>query len=363
MSTAGPSAIPIRNVYYLLCYAWRRLEQTGWADASTDGVTELVDLMAKTLVHGFHQVRRQALEHGYQAMDGELTTLRGRVDLLQTHRRLLDRHGRALCHFDELTKDTAQNRVLKAAASRLLKVSSLHKDHRMPLRGMLRDLSAVAQVPLSRDLLRQVHLHTNNRHYGFLMDLAWLIHECALPDEAAGDYRFVDFVRNPKHMARLFEDFIFNFMSIECRDLKVTREHVPWSACSLDDPALDYLPSMRTDVTVRRGRQTVVIDAKYYEETFSSYYDSKKLHGNHLYQLLAYVTNMRSSQGAEESVEGMLVYPTVSVSLDLRYTIQGHVMRVRTLDLMLPWREIEKTLRTLVLTPVGPTPSPSAQTL
>lgn len=362
MSMSYSSAIPIRNVYYLLCYAWRRLEQTGWAEASTDGVTELVDLMAKTLVHGFHQIRRQALEHGYQAMDGELTSLRGQVDLLQTHRRFLDRHGRAICHFDELTKDTVQNRVLKAAASRLLKVASLHKDHRMPLRGMLRELSAVAQVPLSRDLLRQVHLHTNNRHYGFLMDLAWLIHECALPDEAAGNYSFVDFVRNPKHMARLFEDFIFNFLSIEHTNLKVTREHVPWSACSIDDPELEYLPTMRTDITVRQGQQTMVIDAKYYEETLSSYYDSKKLHGNHLYQLLAYVTNMRSHQGVEGSIEGMLIYPTVSDALNLQYNIQGHVMRVATLNLMLPWAEIQRGLSALVLDAVSPTPSPAVQT-
>ncbi len=130
-----PSAIPIRNVYYLLCYAWNRLEQKDFVDVATAGVTELADLFARVLVTGVHRLCRRGLERGYQEQDAELSGIRGTIDLVTTHTRFLDRHGRAQCRFDELSSDTPQNRVVKAAMRTLARVKTLNPDHHLSMRG------------------------------------------------------------------------------------------------------------------------------------------------------------------------------------------------------------------------------------
>jgi 5-methylcytosine-specific restriction enzyme subunit McrC len=44
--------IPVRNLYYLLCYAWDRLEEGDVVAAEQEGATELVDLFARVLEGG-----------------------------------------------------------------------------------------------------------------------------------------------------------------------------------------------------------------------------------------------------------------------------------------------------------------------
>ena len=53
------SAIPVQNVYYLLCYAWNKLEEREVVDVATLDSTRLVDLFAKVLLGGTrHLIRR-----------------------------------------------------------------------------------------------------------------------------------------------------------------------------------------------------------------------------------------------------------------------------------------------------------------
>lgn len=342
------SVVPVQNVYYLLCYAWNRLEQTGLADVAAAGVTELADLFARVLISGVHRLSRRGLERGYEPHDDELPAIRGRIDLLGTHSRFLDRHGRASCHFDELTTDTPQNRVVKAAMRTLARVGSIDSGHRAQLRRLVRQLQGIGDVPLSRELFRSVRLHANNRHYAFLVDVARLIFHCAIPDERGGPYRFRDFTRERQQMARLFEAFIFNFLRVERPDLSVSREVLSWDASSTDDPELSYLPDMRTDVMVRTDERTVVIDAKYYAETFQQYYDRRTLHSANLYQLVSYLRNMERRGGTDATAEGILVYPVTSEPLDNSYLVQGHKVRVYTLNLAQHWRGIERELKGLV---------------
>jgi 5-methylcytosine-specific restriction enzyme subunit McrC len=343
-----PSAIPIRNVYYLLCYAWNRLTEKGLVDVTTSGTTELVDLLARILITGVSGLRRRGLERSYDEIEREIAGVRGRICIAETVGRLQDRHGRATCVFDELTVDTPQNRVVKAAMRTVGAVDELSERNRASLRRLIRELSEVADRPLTRAAFRDVKLHSNNRHYRFLIDVALLIRECAIPDETPGKVRFRDFSREGPELARLFESFVRNFLRIERRDLMVASEDLDWIASSEDDPQLSLLPTMRTDITVRSGDRTLVIDTKFYEETLQMRYEKQSVHSGHLYQLVSYVRNMENRPGPDGHAEGMLLYPTTSKALDIGYVIQGHKLRVRTVDLSREWRDIEMELLEIV---------------
>src|SRR4051812_39323623 len=97
------AAIPINNVYYLLCYAWDRLEQGAIVDVSQTPTTQLVDLFALVLCDGIRHLARRGLEQGYDLREEELIGIRGRLDVATSVRRSLFVQGRAYCRYDELS--------------------------------------------------------------------------------------------------------------------------------------------------------------------------------------------------------------------------------------------------------------------
>src|SRR4051812_9988190 len=107
------STIPIRNIYFLLCYAWNRLLEGSLVDVSKVGTTELADLFARVLVTGIHHLQRRGMEQGYELVTAEIAGVRGRANMLATARRFLECHGRAVCQYDELTVNTPSNQILK----------------------------------------------------------------------------------------------------------------------------------------------------------------------------------------------------------------------------------------------------------
>ena len=111
------------------------------------------------------------------------------------------------------------------------------------------------------------------------------------------------FIRNDKRMAKVFEDFILNFYKLERRDLDVKKERLYWLATSRTDPELKRLPSMETDISVRDGTRTLIIDAKYCRLTFQSYYDSQSIHSANLYQVFVYSKNLEHKGGPDSEAE------------------------------------------------------------
>ncbi len=140
----------------------------GQAPVAADGVTELADLFARILIRGVRELRRRGLERGYAEHDDEIRAIRGKIHMLDTEGRLLSRHGLARCQFDELTVDTAQNRVIKSAIVTLSNVPSLDRGNRAVLQRQARELTEIRDLPLSAGLFREIRFHANNRHYKFL---------------------------------------------------------------------------------------------------------------------------------------------------------------------------------------------------
>ena len=89
------ASIPIRNIYFLLCYAWNRLEEGEITDVSRVDSSELADLFASVLISGVRHLLRRGLGRGYERFEGDLVSLRGRVMVAETSRRMMMIHGKA----------------------------------------------------------------------------------------------------------------------------------------------------------------------------------------------------------------------------------------------------------------------------
>ena len=344
------SPIPIKNIYYLLAYAWNRLPEAEVVDVSRLESQELADLFAVVLANGINHLLRRGLDQSYLPEEAELAGIRGRINIGVTARRMLAPHGRAYCQFDELHVDTLPNQILRAAVIRLVQVPSLDVDLRNNLRGLNRELEGITHIPLSHSAFRSVQLHSNNRFYRFLLSICELVLTMSLVDEAQGEFRFRDFIRDDKAMARLFESFVFNFYTLGRPDLDIKKERIYWEASSATDPEFRYLPTMETDISVRDRphTKTLVIDTKFYKETFQRFYDAEKLHSANLYQLLTYLNNLRYRQGPDSAAKGMLLYPVVEEPVRLSYRLAGRHIRICTVNLAADWVKIKQELQSLV---------------
>ncbi|MBC8083652.1 MAG: hypothetical protein H7Z21_10610 [Hymenobacter sp.] len=341
--------IPIQNLYYLLCYAWNRLpEQAERLAVEAATFHRPLELLAHVLLTGTRRLLRQSLPVAYAGREEELPELRGRVLLAPSLGRDLLRRGRAVCAYDELGTDTPFTQLLLGTLQHLDRTRAVPAALRHELRLTQRRFPAgLVPLPLSVLSLRAVRRLRLTGQPAFLLNVCELIHHVALPaPEAAGRPRFRDFRRDEPLMASLFEQFVRNFYRLEQLRFRVLSETIRWQAKADSEAALDLLPAMITDTTLEAPHRKIILDTKYYAAALRPRYDQQKLVSPHLYQLYAYLQNQLPLPG--QRLEGILLYPAATHTLDVRYTLGGHPVRIVTINLAQPWPGISADLLGLI---------------
>ncbi|MCZ6692189.1 MAG: hypothetical protein O7H41_21610 [Planctomycetota bacterium] len=340
-------AIPIKNIYYLLCYAWDRMDSRDLVDASALAGHRTENLLAKVLKDGVAHLIRRGLDRGYLPIEEEGRRLRGKLLLTRTVERVLLPSGRVAYQTDELSHDLPHNQVIKGAMRLLMGVPEMDSALRAGLRDHCRRLHDVSDVRLNSAAFRKVQLHRNVARYAFLVNVARLVERSFLPDPMSGRRRFHPFTASRSQMGLLFEAFVLNFLRREQNVFpQVSRAKVPWDLQILETSDLTWLPDMRTDVTLISPERRVVIETKFVAEPYQSYFSSKKLVSGHLYQLLAYLSQMSATEGPRPS--GVLLYAGATEIPRLDYRLGGYHLSVRNLDLDREWRQIHEDLLQLV---------------
>ncbi len=334
--------IPIQNIYYLLCYAWDSLDEGRVVSVSQDDCKTLAELFARVLDGGVTHLLKRGFDRGYITEEEDTSSLRGKFDVSVTIKRNLLRQSRVYCVIDSLSYDVTHNRIIKATLRSLVRCKDLDRNLRDRLLRLYRRLHEISDIDLSAKVFGSVQLHRNNAYYRFLLQVCRLIHDNLLVNEDTGDSRFRDFLGNEKQMAALFEKFVRNFYRHEQTMFRVKSEQFGWQEVEATHGDLQFLPKMRTDVSLDSSTRKIVIDTKYYANCLQTYFGSSTIHSGNLYQLFAYLKNLQI--GEPRQIEGVLLYPTVGKSLSLRYRIQGHMMRIVTVDLNAKWQNIRQRL-------------------
>ncbi len=348
VSSPSRSPIPIHNIYYLLCYAWDKLDEAQLIDVSSIQSPELAELFARVLINGTRHIIRRGLDRGYQVTTEEMPGIRGRIQIGESIRNLSFERARAVCQFDELTHDILHNQILKTTLLNLAKVENLDKKLRAELIAHAREIPQAKVIPLSKRTFRLVQLHRHNAFYGFLINVCELIFDNLLPTQHPGNSGFRDFLRDEKQMAALFENFVLNFYRRELPEYAAKSEKLDWNTRGSYEVDLPYLPRMITDISLRSATRTIIIDTKYYRDCIQTYHSTPKARSENLYQLMAYLHSLEAQGGNDAQAEGILLYPEVNRSLDLQYILDGHSVRLYTLNLAQPWAQIREDLIMLV---------------
>jgi len=337
-------SIPVRNIYFLLAYAWDCLEEADVVDVSEEDFKTVADLLAKVLAAGVRHLTKRGLDRGYRERAETLNGIRGKLDFDTSLRVGLFIQGRAHCLFEELTADVVHNQIVAQTMRELLKVDDLDPDIADGLRVCLHRMGPLSPIRLSRAVFARIQLHGNNAFYRFLLEICKLVYEASAIDEISGKRRFRDFVKDDGPLARLFERFVFNFYKREQTEYRVSGRRIEWEDTWGTEDALSMLPVMRTDVYLDSPQRRVVIDTKYYRQALSGNFGNDAVRSAHLYQLFAYLRNIQVRENARPTVEGVLLYPRVDQTLELDYIIHGHRLRVLTIDLAAHWSKIREAL-------------------
>lgn len=339
-------AIPVENVYYLLAYAWERLDEADHVSVSELAAHSLAELFARVLRSGVSHLLLRGLDRAYVSETQELAGVRGRIEIAASTQRLSFPQGRAICTFDELTIDTPANRIIKTTLRRLAAEATLMPDDAESLREIYRRMPGVSTVTLRDGSFRRVNVSVNRSQYGFLLDVCELVHRNLLMDERTGEFVFRDFTRDDKQMARLFELFLRRFFEREQKTFSVSAPKLYWDAEGAAS-ALAYLPEMRTDLVLRAPQRVIVMDAKYYAQALSQYFSKQSIQPDHLYQLAAYLRHIAPERLPGE-VAGMLLYPRTTESLRVDFALHGHPFTVATVNLAQHWSSLKEELLGLV---------------
>ena len=329
-------SIPIKNIYHLLCYAWNKLEESELVNISAEDESDLLNLLGRVLLNGTKTLLKRGIDKRYLTENQIYQGIKGKVNITDSLRKNLFLKGLSICEFDELSADILPNQILKTTLQNLTQIPSLSPTLKQEIRAIIYRLHEVNKIVLTDTIFHQVQINRNNSFYAFLLNISKLIYQNLLINERTGSFQFKDFLRDERQMARLFEEFIRNFYKIEIPEAKVFREDLRWKMAG---EMHQFLPKMQTDISIKINDRKLIIDAKYYNETLQKYYDSEKIHSQHLYQLFAYLKNQE-----DKLAEGILIYPTIQKSLSLAYTHEGHTIRIETMNLNQDWRGVKADL-------------------
>lgn len=356
--------IPIKNIYYLLCYAWNKLEESERIKIDVEEQTQLLDLFAKVLINATKMLIKRGLDRNYIENMQEISGIKGKLQTSQTLKSNLLLKRKTLCSVDEFSFDILQNQILVATIQRLIKTEKLDRKHKTELIFLLRKFpKTIQKIELKSLLFSQVKINRNNRFYGFVMNICQIIFENTLPSEnknEQGNYIFSDFTRDERKMNVLFEAFVRNFYKLEqTKYTSVKSEIIKWNFNNFENnfdlqsannvsESQKYLPQMKTDISLENQTEKIIIDAKFYQSTMTENYGKEKVHSSNLYQLFSYLLNQEDDSNKTKSATGILLYPTVKEEYDLNYQFKRHKIQIRTLNLNTDWREIEKRLKKII---------------
>jgi 5-methylcytosine-specific restriction enzyme subunit McrC len=328
--------IPIKNIYNLLCYAWNKLAERDFVEVSAEESPDLLNLLARVLLNGTKTLLKRGLAQQYLTEIQLYQGIKGKLEIGQSVQKNLFQKGLAVCEFDELSVDILANQILKTTLLNLYKTDGLEKTLRREIKSIIWRMNEVSEIQIADIAFKQIKINRNSSFYDFLLNISELVYQNLLPTQEKGAFKFKDFLRDERQMARLFEQFIRNFYKIEVPEARVFREDLHWKMKGENGA---FLPKMQTDISIKLGGRKLIIDAKYYTETLQKYYNAEKIHSQHLYQLFAYLKNQENPQA-----EGILIYPTTEKSLSLTYTHEGHKISIETLNLNQDWQEIRADL-------------------
>lgn len=323
----------IKNIYYMLAYAFRVLRQKNYDNIAAEDFDNVQDLFAAILAKGVSQQLKQGLYQEYITKNEDLSILRGKLDIYGTIKNQIQRKLLLSCEYDELSVNNIFNQILKTTITILIKDTGVKKMHKAELKKIVLFFNEVDEIGLSNVRWDSLIYQRNNQNYEMLMNVCYFVLDGMIQTTNKGNYKMMSF--SDEHIHRLYEKFVLEYFKQQHSYLSEVRAaQVKWDLSSdTEESMIRFLPVMQTDIFLRYKEQILIIDTKYYGHTMQMQYDKAKLHSGNMYQIFTYVKNQDVKNTG--NVSGMLLYAKTeeTITPDCSFVMGGNKISVKTLDL------------------------------
>ena len=340
--------IPIKNIYYMLSYAFNVLNENGYKNIATEDFNNVAELCAAILSKGISVQVKRGLGREYIEQTEALSSLKGRIGISESIKTRSMLKNQLICSYDDFSVNSYMNRIIKTTLELLLS-ADISKERKKAIRKILVFFNDVDSLDI-HTINWNIQYNRNNQTYRMLISICYLVIKGLLQTNSDGSMRIMDFF-DEKRMCRIYEKFILKYYTKEFSHIpgfEASASQIPWN---VDDGMIDMLPVMQTDIMLTYEEKVLIIDAKYYSHTTQAQFDTHSLHSNNIYQIFTYVKNKESQLSSEpHKVSGMLLYAQTdeSVQPNNTYQMSGNKISVRTLDLNCDFAQIAKQLNQIV---------------
>lgn len=325
--------IPIKNIFYMLCYAWDILNISETINVKLDKCSDAENLLALVFSDGINKLIKYGLHGTYVYNKDELKTIRGKINIQETINSGSLLRNSVVCEYDEHTNNNVLNGIIKYTVDSLIRNNKIEKDIKSELKKQRAFFVSIDAVPPTKQNILKITFNRNNINYKLLINIAYMIYENSIPTEEKGRKTFKDFFRD-KYMERVFEEFILKFYSHHLKEehYSVVRPKINWPHAE-DDEIWDGLfviddrwPQRRTDIVIENKKLNIqiIIDAKYYSDiyvdAFRSTEERNRVRTSHLNQVRGYLLDSKF----KGKKYGALVYPKVDVDVN-----EGKIINIK----------------------------------
>ena len=334
------AGVPIRNVWHMLVYSWKKLPLLKRWQPDVESAPTLDGLFATILSNVVHERMRIGLGRSYTSATQLLNGVRGRIDFAQSVKQLSFQNARAVCHFQTFSPNVLKNQIIRSTLHYLAQQGDFGADRslastlRSQIRRLVRDLDYIDLIELELDAIRKQELERDDHDYRLMFAICNIIVQRRMPTQTAGSKNLYAVERDEKFLWRLFEGFIVNFLDLRMVDWTIhAQKTIYWPA----EEEAKFLPVMKPDIVMRHkgNSRVVVIDTKFTRDSFKS---------DQLFQIYSYLRSQEEVSEEHRSAIGMLLYPSVGINFSEQVQIQGHNIIWQAVDLTKPWQDIETSL-------------------
>ena len=201
-------SIFIKNIYYMLSYAFTPLVHDGFEDVDKEEFDNIFNLFASILSKGVGKQLKQGLYREYINQTEDLAGLKGKIDVNSAFKNILEKKKLITCNYDVLSENNILNQIIKTTAYLLLRQDGVSSERKADIKKEMLFFSDVDVIePKTIDWTR-IRFHRNNNNYRVLISICQLVLEGMLITTDKGEYRLATFIK-PEVMSYLYEKFIF----------------------------------------------------------------------------------------------------------------------------------------------------------
>lgn len=219
--------IPIKNIYYMLTYAFKELRRNNYEQIAGEAFEEIHDLYAEILAMGISYLLKQGLHKEYVEKKDALPTLRGKLNLWGTIGERLAQRQRLVCEYDELTENNLFNQILKTTVGRLIRHAAVKRGSKQKLKQLMLFFEHVDEVDVSTIRWGALRYDRNSRTYQMLHSFCYFLLESMLLTTAQGEHKMLHFTDD--HLNLLFQRFVMAYYCRHFPEFNARAKQIKWN--------------------------------------------------------------------------------------------------------------------------------------